>query len=101
MVGSTNVLPKLCLSMRRVQRKKTRVDEIVSAIKTKQEQQDLAVLFVDESHVSNEPYVQRGNKHLEAMLELLSPSCINCIRVFRISCWCLFWIIAVSIGVRK
>ena len=36
------------------------MDEIVSAIKTKQDQQDIAVLFVDESHFSNEPYVQRG-----------------------------------------
>ena len=36
------------------------MDEIVSAIKLKQDERDLAVLFVDESHFSNEPYVQRG-----------------------------------------
>jgi transposase len=36
------------------------VDEIITTIKSKQDEQDVAVLFVDESHLSNEPYVQRG-----------------------------------------
>lgn len=36
------------------------MDEIVKSIASKREEQDLAVLFVDESHFSNEPYVQRG-----------------------------------------
>jgi transposase len=36
------------------------VDEIISAIKSKRNVQDLKVCFVDESHFSNEPYVQRG-----------------------------------------
>jgi hypothetical protein len=36
------------------------VDEIVKSIASKRDEQDLAVLFVDESHFSNEPYVQRG-----------------------------------------
>ena len=36
------------------------MDEIVKAIASKREERDVAVLFVDESHFSNEPYVQRG-----------------------------------------
>jgi transposase len=36
------------------------VDEIVSAIKSKRDEQAFKVYFVDESHFSNEPYVQRG-----------------------------------------
>jgi transposase len=36
------------------------VDEMVRAIKTKQGEHDVAVLFVDESPFSNEPYGQRG-----------------------------------------
>lgn len=36
------------------------MDEIISAIKSKWNEQALKVCFVDESHFSNEPYVQRG-----------------------------------------
>ena len=46
--------------MHRVGRKKSRVDEIVQGILGKREAQAVAILFVDASHVSNEPYVQRG-----------------------------------------
>jgi transposase len=36
------------------------VEEIIAEIKGAQSEQELEVLFVDESHFSNEPYVQRG-----------------------------------------
>ena len=49
------------------------MDEIVSAIKTKQDQQDLAVLFVDESHFSNEPYVQRGWQRAKVKRKVHQP----------------------------
>ena len=49
------------------------MDEIVSAIKTKQDQQDLAVLFVDESHFSNEPYVQRGWQRAKVKRKVPQP----------------------------
>jgi len=39
---------------------KKRVDEIVPSIASKRDEQDLVTLFVDESHFSNAPYVQRG-----------------------------------------
>jgi len=43
-----------------VPRKKTRVAEIVAAIAIRQAQRPVEVFFVDESHCTNEPYVQRG-----------------------------------------
>jgi transposase len=46
---------------------------MVSAIKTKQDQQDLAVLFVDESHFSNEPYVQRGGQRAKVKRKVPQP----------------------------
>ena len=49
------------------------MDEIVSAIKTKQDQHDLAVLFVDESHFSNEPYVQRGWQRAKVKRKVHQP----------------------------
>jgi transposase len=39
--------------------KKTKVDEIVNAIKQKVPK-DIEILFADESHFSNQPYVSRG-----------------------------------------
>jgi transposase len=49
------------------------VDEIVSAIKSKQDERDLTVLFVDESHVSNEPYVQRGWQRANSKRKVHQP----------------------------
>jgi len=49
------------------------VDEIVTAIETRQDAQDLAVLFVDESHFSNEPYVQRGWQRAKAKHKVHQP----------------------------
>jgi transposase len=50
------------------------VDEIVSALKSKQGEHDLAVLFVDESHFSNEPYVQRGWQRAKAKRKVHQPT---------------------------
>jgi transposase len=49
------------------------VDEIVSAIQSKQGEQDVAVLFADESHFSNEPYVQRGWQRGQAKRKVHQP----------------------------
>jgi transposase len=49
------------------------VDEIVSAIKSKQGEHDVAVLFVDESHVSHEPYVQRGWQRAKVKRKVHQP----------------------------
>lgn len=49
------------------------MDEIVTAIESRQEAQDLAVLFVDESHFSNEPYVQRGWQRAKAKHKVHQP----------------------------
>jgi hypothetical protein len=43
-----------------LRRKKARVAEIVATIKSHQAQQPVEIFFVDESHFTNEPYVQRG-----------------------------------------
>ncbi len=49
------------------------MDEIVSSIESKQEAHDLAVLFVDESHFSNAPYVQRGWQRVKAKRKVHQP----------------------------
>jgi transposase len=49
------------------------VDEIVSAIQSKQSERDLVVLFADESHFSNEPYVQRGWQRAKAKQNIHQP----------------------------
>ena len=49
------------------------MDEIVTAIESRQDAQDLAVLFVDESHFSNEPYVQRGWQRAKAKHKVHQP----------------------------
>jgi transposase len=49
------------------------VDEIVSAIKSKRNECDLKVCFVDESHFSNEPYVQRGWQRAKAKRKVPQP----------------------------
>ena len=49
------------------------MDEIVSTIKSKQDGEDLAVLFVDESHFSNEAYVQRGWQRVKAKCKVHQP----------------------------
>ena len=49
------------------------MDEIVSALTSKQSEHDLAVLFVDESHFSNEPYVQRGWQRAKAKRKVHQP----------------------------
>lgn len=49
------------------------MDEIVNAIKSKQNERDLAVLFVDESHFSNEPYVQRGWQRAKSKWKVHQP----------------------------
>ena len=49
------------------------MDEIVSAIQLKQGEQDVAVLFADESHFSNEPYVQRGWQRVKAKRKVHQP----------------------------
>jgi len=49
------------------------VDEMVSTIKSKQVDHDLAVLFVDESHLSHEPYVQRGWQRAKAKHKVHQP----------------------------
>ena len=52
---------------------KIRVDEIVSAIQSKQAERDAAVLLVDESHFSNEPYVQRGGQRVKSRRKAHQP----------------------------
>jgi len=59
-IGSTNASPKLSPGMLPLRRKKARVAEIVAAIRSRQAQRPIEVFFVDESHFTNEPYVQRG-----------------------------------------
>ena len=49
------------------------MDEIVTAIESRQDAQDLAVLFVDESHFSNAPYVQRGWQRAKAKHKVHQP----------------------------
>jgi transposase len=49
------------------------VDEIVKSIASKRDEQDLAILFVDESHFSNEPYVQRGWLRAKAKRQVHQP----------------------------
>ena len=49
------------------------MDESVSAIESKQGEHDLAVLFVDESHFSNDPYVQRGWQRAKAKRKVHQP----------------------------
>jgi transposase len=49
------------------------VDEIVSAIESKRDEGDLKVCFVDESHFSNEPYVQRGWQRAKAKCKVHQP----------------------------
>lgn len=46
---------------------------MVSTIKSKQDKEDLAVLFVDESHLSHEPYVQRGWQRAKAKHKVHQP----------------------------
>ena len=48
--------------------------EIVSALKSKQGEHDLAVLCVDESHFSNEPYGQRGWQRAKAKRKVHQPT---------------------------
>jgi DDE superfamily endonuclease len=50
------------------------VDKIVSGLKSKQGEHDLAVLCVDESHFSNEPYVQRGWQRAKAKGKVHQPT---------------------------
>ena len=49
------------------------MDEIVSAIQSKRDERDLKVCFVDESHFSNEPYVQRGWQRAKAKRKVHQP----------------------------
>ncbi len=49
------------------------MDEIVTRIESKQDVHDLVVLFVDESHLSNEPYVQRGWQQAKAKQQVHQP----------------------------
>jgi hypothetical protein len=46
---------------------------MVSAIQAKQGEQNVAVLFADESHFSNEPYVQRGWQRAKAKRKVHQP----------------------------
>ena len=46
--------------MPRAVRKKARVAEIVAAIRARQTERSVEVFWIDESHFTNEPYVQRG-----------------------------------------
>lgn len=49
------------------------MDEIVQAITSKRAEDNLGVLFVDESHFSNEPYVQRGWQRAKAKRKVHQP----------------------------
>ncbi len=49
------------------------MDEIVKAITSKRAEQNLAILFVDESHFSNEPDVQRGWLRAKAKRKVHQP----------------------------
>ena len=49
------------------------MDESVSTIESKQGEHDLAVLFVDESPFSNEPYVPRGWQRAKAKRKVHQP----------------------------
>lgn len=42
------------------EQKKIRISEIIEQIKNERENRNIEIFFVDESHFSNEPYVQRG-----------------------------------------
>ena len=56
---------------------------MVSAIKSKQGAQDVAVLFVDESNLSNEPYVQRGWQRAKAKQKVPQPKRRDRKTIFR------------------
>ncbi len=49
------------------------MDEIVSAIQSKRDEHELKVCFVDKSHFSNEPYVQRGWQRTKAKCKVHQP----------------------------
>ncbi len=49
------------------------MDEIVRDTLTKREAQDVAILFVDESHFSNEPYVHRGWQRAKVKQKVNQP----------------------------
>ena len=49
------------------------MDEIVQDILGKREAQDVAILFVDESSVSNEPYAQRGWQRVKVKQSVNQP----------------------------
>ncbi len=50
-----------------------RVDEIVKDIVAAQDEHELAILFVDESHFTNEPYVQRGWQRAKEKKKIAQP----------------------------
>lgn len=49
------------------------MDEIVQATLAKREAQEVAILFVDESHLSNEPYVHRGWQRAKVKQKVNQP----------------------------
>lgn len=49
------------------------MDEIVNAIKSKQDELDFKVYFVDESHFSHGPYVQRGWQRVNVKRKVHQP----------------------------
>ena len=49
------------------------MDEIVADILAQPEEPELAILFVDESHFTNEPYVQRGWQRVKAKKKVAQP----------------------------
>ena len=49
------------------------MDEIVAQIIAEQAERELAILFVDESHFTNEPYVQRGWQRQKEKKKVAQP----------------------------
>ena len=49
------------------------MDEIVSDILAQSDEPELAILFVDESHCTNEPYVQRGWQRVKVKKKVAQP----------------------------
>jgi transposase len=54
--------------------KKRRVDELIRAIVAEQSEHELSILFVDESHFANEPYVQRGWQRERVKKKVAQPT---------------------------
>jgi len=56
------------------EKKKERIAQIIEDIKKDQKEHDVEVFFVDESHFSNEPYVQKGWLFIKENKKVSTPA---------------------------